>query len=258
MMSGIEIITPNWPAPANIRAFSTTRKGGLSEAEYQSLNLGTHVGDRLSTVNSNRQQLQRHVGLTTNPYWLDQTHSSEVLNIDGCVDSLCFDETNTDTLIADASITSHVNRACVVMTADCLPVLLCSKDGGQVAAVHAGWRGMADGIIENAIHLFNSSASDILAWCGPCIGPSAFEVGLEVQQSLGGPVSAYLPHSDTNKVYVDLQQLAKHRLNELGVFNCYFSERCTYSEPEQFFSYRRDGVTGRMASFVWIDSINTQ
>jgi len=143
------------------------------------------------------------------------------------------------------------------MTADCLPVLLCTKDGSQVAAVHAGWRGLADGIIEKTVALFDSKVSDLLAWCGPCIGPNAFEVGLEVQQSLGGPSSAYTPHADNTKVYAHLHRLAEHRLNEVGLSDCYFSERCTYSEPDQFFSYRRDGVTGRMASLIWLDQTVT-
>ena len=240
-----DLIEPNWPAPLGVRAVSTTRSGGVSLEPFATLNLGEHVGDDANKVAENRRLLARELGLSKEPIWLNQTHSTAVLKVK--TNRVCAP------LNADGAITAQHGLACVVMTADCLPVLLTNQAGTQVAAVHAGWRGLAEGIIEIAIAEFACPASDILAWLGPCIGLDAFEVGLEVSQQLGGPVTAYKPHLDPNKIYADVRVLARHRLTQLGVDQVYQSNHCTYSEPQRFFSYRRDGQTGRMASLIWIE-----
>ncbi|OAN17508.1 hypothetical protein A3K86_08050 [Photobacterium jeanii] len=239
-------IIPDWPAPANVKAISTTRLGGQSLSPYRGFNLGLHVGDEAERVQGHRDQLQQMLSLPVAPAWLNQTHSTTVLNLRAPL------QTVPD---ADGSYTQVRGLACSVMTADCLPVLLCDKAGTQVAAVHAGWRGLVDGIVEQAIAQFNVPPEDILAWLGPAIGPSEFEVGGEVRQQfmmvLPQAESAFVPRGE--KWLADIYELARQRLRHSGISDIFGGQHCTVTEGDTFFSYRRDGVTGRQASLIWLE-----
>ncbi|MGF1684639.1 peptidoglycan editing factor PgeF [Photobacterium minamisatsumaniensis] len=244
------MILPDWPAPANVKAVTTTRVGGVSVAPYQGFNLGAHVGDDSTAVQANRDSLQSQLGLQHPLAWLNQTHSTEVIELVhplNCVPD------------ADGSYTQQSNLACTVMTADCLPVILCDKAGTQVAAVHAGWRGLADGILEATVARFSCEKSDILAWMGPAIGADAFEVGGEVRKQFMA-FDAIAQHAFTastkdtdDKWFASLYMLATQRLNNVGVTAVFGGDYCTYRDAKQFYSYRRDGVTGRQATLVWLD-----
>lgn len=239
-------IIPNWPAPARVKAFSSTRVGGFSLGPYQGLNLGMHVGDDAVTVVRNRNALVQENGMPSLPVWLNQTHSNVV--------AVC--EKPTSAVIdADGVMTSTPQVVCSVMTADCLPVLITNTLGTQVAAVHAGWRGLASGIIENALE---KMSGDPLIWLGPAIGPQAFEVGEDVLSAFVSMHSAteraFVPRKGvTGKWFADMDLITRIRLNELGVTQVYSSNLCTFNDSERFYSYRRDGITGRQASFIWID-----
>ncbi len=243
---GVGWIAPDWPAPSNVHAGCTTRQGGISDVPYDSLNLGDHVGDVLGAVTKNRALLKQHRKLPSDPVWLKQVHGSHVVDA-GCVQGIPE---------ADASFTNHSGVVCAVMTADCLSVLLCDKGGSVVAAVHAGWRGLADGVIEAAVLHMGVSASKLMAWLGPAIGPTVFEVGEEVRERFvsadQNAVEAFKP-SRQGHWLADLSQLARQRLVELGVRDVYGGHWCTYSDNARFYSYRRDGVTGRMASLIWLE-----
>ena len=239
-------IVPDWPVPSWIKAGSTTRTGGVSLPPYNSLNLGDHVGDELELVKHNRSLLKETRKLPAEPVWLQQVHGIEVV-----------DATFAKGVpIADASYTSKQEVVCVVMTADCLPVLLADEEGRHIAAIHAGWRGLADGVIEATVKQMGSSASKLMAWLGPAIGPKAFEVGGEVREIFlsqdSVAKSAFIPSSN-DRWLADLYTLAHQRLRALGLEKVYGGHWCTFSEKERFYSYRRDGVTGRMATFIWIE-----
>ena len=243
MTQSLDFIQPNWPAPQNVKCLSTTRTGGVSVAPYTSLNLGVHVGDDLDHVQVNRQRLGQD--LPSQPLWLNQVHGTYVAqasNYRGVCD-------------ADASVADAVNQVCTVMTADCLPVLLCNTQGTQVAAAHAGWRGLLDGVLENTINELEQ-ADQVMVWLGPAIGPEAFEVGQEVKDAFTAknPASAacFKPSNNANKWLADLYSLARLRLKGAGVKQVYGGEFCTFTDESRFFSYRRDGVTGRMASCIWL------
>ncbi|WP_392565645.1 peptidoglycan editing factor PgeF [Utexia brackfieldae] len=245
----MKFIYPDWPAPIQIGALSTMRTGGVSISPYASLNLGSHVGDALVAVMQNRRLLSEYGQLSAEPVWLDQIHSTTVLNLD--------DFTQTDLIKADASYTAQTTFACTVMTADCLPVLFCSLDGDEVAAAHAGWRGLCHGVLENTLQQFRCSPDKIMAWLGPAIGPDQFEVGAEVKQQFEKvdkhAASAFcLSNQESQKYLADIYLLARQRLNTFGVSRIYGGQHCTVSEPETFFSYRREQITGRMASMIWI------
>lgn len=235
-------ITPNWPAPLNVHAIQTTRIGGVSQAPYDSLNLGDHVSDNPQHVARNRQMLSQYV--PTEPVWLNQVHGVTVID---AATSRCIEN-------ADASCTQIPNVVCVTMTADCLPVLLCDKAGTVVAAVHAGWRSLCDGVIENAVKAMGVPANELMAWLGPAIGPDAFEVGDDVRLQFiekdQQAIVAFKPIGD--KWRGDLYTIAKQRLQSLGLDDIYGDVLCTYSNPDQFFSFRRDGDTGRMATLIWL------
>ncbi len=241
-------IEPQWPAPANIRAYMTTRIGGVSQPPFSSLNLGDHVGDDSSAVSHNRALLQEALSLPSEPYWLKQTHSHNVVTIDAT-------STRHE---GDASYTSELNRVCAVLTADCLPLLITNRAGDEVAAVHAGWRGLVDGVVESAIARFNTTPSDLLVWMGAAIGANAFEVGEEVYTSFvklhSQTRDAFTPsRQNADKWFADIYQLARIRLESIGVESIYGGDLCTYSDDQRFYSYRRDGICGRMASLIWID-----
>ncbi len=234
-------IIPDWPAPAQVKALQTTRQGGVSGAPYNSLNLGGHVGDAPLAVARNRMLLN-HL-LPSEPVWLEQAHGTLVANADA---ASCLPQ-------ADACIARHRAAVCVVMTADCLPVLLCDKQGSVVGAAHAGWKGLAAGVIEATVQAMNAAPQDLMAWLGPAISQDAFEVGDEVRDIFvkydSQAASAFIP-GQSGKYFADIYALARLRLNALGITQIYGGDCCTYRESEKFFSYRRDGVTGRMGTFI--------
>ena len=237
-------LIPEWPAPAHVHALQTTRHGGVSGVPYDSLNLGDHVGDDRLAVAQNRQLLAEL--LPAEPLWLRQVHGTEVVNADaaGCLPE------------ADACIARRSGAVCVVMTADCLPVLLCDVKGTVVGAAHAGWRGLCHGVIERTVQAMKVPAEELLAWLGPAIGPAAFEVGAEVRGAFIAvqpqAAEAFVPVAE-GKYLADIFLLARQRLQALGVSKIYGGESCTHTDRERFFSYRRDGATGRMGTFIWLE-----
>lgn len=241
----MSVIIPNWPAPNNVKAFCSTRDGGFSLPPYDGLNVGMHVGDDPATVAKNRDWLQQYCQMPSAPIWLNQTHSTRVIAVNQPCD---------DVLDADGIVTSTPHVVCSAMTADCLPVLITNTQGSQVAAVHAGWRGLAGGIVEQALDKFSD---DVVVWLGPAIGPEVFEVGDEVRQAFcdydSDAQRAFLATSNDGKWLADIAQLARLRLAKIGVEQVVNSHLCTYQHDQQFYSYRRDGVTGRQACFIWIE-----
>lgn len=238
-------LTPDWPAASHINAVTTTRQGGVSQAPFDSMNLGDHVGDDRHAVQQNRQLLVDHLALPESPIWLNQIHSNVVSHLDN----------EHYPLDADASVTHQRGQSCVVMTADCLPVLFCDKEGTVVAASHAGWRGLHAGILEKTVAAMNAEPEDILAWLGPAIGPTAFEVGGEVRQAFMN-VQIQAEHAFQKKAdgkwLADIYLLAKQRLNAVGVQQVFGGGACTYSDTQRFYSYRKTPKTGRMASLIWM------
>ena len=238
-------IVPDWPVPAQVRAVTTTRHGGVSRGPYASMNPADHVGDEPAAVQSNRQQLQQTLGLPGQPLWLQQVHGTAVVNAAGAGQSPR----------ADGIYSQQPGYVCAVMTADCLPLLLSDADGQCVAAVHAGWRGLAAGVIEQAVTAMGQPGESLLAWLGPAIGPQAFEVGKDVYDSFVRSNSenaiAFTEHGD--RWLADLYQLARLSLSRAGIEQVTGGQYCTHSESDRFFSYRRDGVTGRMASIIWFE-----
>lgn len=240
------LLIPEWPAPASIRALMTTRHGGISKPPYDSLNLAEHVGDDPQSVRENRRLLASAAYLPSMPLWLDQLHGTQVVD---CATAIGSNR-------ADAVTTDRPQQVCVVMTADCLPVLLCNQAGTRVAAVHAGWRGLAAGVIEAALSHFDEPADHVLAWLGPAIGPEAFEVGSDVRErflqddlcAAGAFVAGRPGHW-----MADIYHLARIRLERAGVGFIGGGNYCTVADNTRFFSYRRDGVTGRMASLIWME-----
>ncbi|HLP97832.1 MAG TPA: peptidoglycan editing factor PgeF [Sideroxyarcus sp.] len=238
------LIIPDWPAPANVKALQTTRQGGVSVPPYDSFNLGLHVGDDPLRVNRNRQLLEPL--LPSEPVWLEQVHGTVVANADAA----------DCRVTGDACIARHRGSVCVVMTADCLPVLLCDEDGTVVGAAHAGWKGLAAGVIEATVKAMEVAPHKLMAWFGPAIGAHAFEVGEEVRAAFvaydAQAAGAFVPHGPAGKYHADIFMLARQRLNALGITRIHGGNYCTYHQKDRFFSYRRDGVTGRMGTFVWL------
>lgn len=239
-------LIPDWPAPPGVRALQTTRLGGVSAAPYASFNLGTHVGDDARAVAENRARLREH--LPKEPHWLTQVHGTHVANLD--------EESETT---ADAAVSRLPHRVCAIMTADCLPVLFCEASGAVVAAAHAGWRGLLAGVLENTVAAMRVPPETILAWLGPAIGPQAFEVGEEVRAAFlrhdPAAASAFVPHC-AQKYLADLGALACKRLHAVGVTAIFGGGMCTHTEHTRFFSFRRDGCTGRMSSLIWHEGVS--
>lgn len=239
-------IVPDWPAPAHVKALQTTRSGGVSGAPYASLNLGSHVGDAPRAVAYNRQLLSAL--MPSEPVWLEQVHGVAVANADaaGCLPQ------------ADAAVAHRKASVCVVMTADCLPVLLCDDKGTVVGAAHAGWRGLCAGVIEQTVRAMDVPPSSLLAWLGPAISQDAFEVGAEVRSAFmqhdASADRAFAPAPE-NKFMADIYLLARLRLQALGITRIYGGDLCTYRDAGRFFSYRREGQTGRMGTFIWLESV---
>lgn len=244
-------LKPEWPAPANVRAATTLRTGGHSQHSFASLNLAQHVGDDPRRVAENRQMIKSWLNLPNDPFWLNQIHSSRV--VQATVDNLMSS--------ADASFTSEAGIVCAVMTADCLPLLLCSKNGTQVAAIHAGWKGLAAGIISNTLNAMQTERKslqtaypDFLAWMGPAIGPCCFQVGDDLRLTFLRKSSEYacaFRQQDAQHWLADIYQLAKIELATLGIDRIYGGDFCTMTDGQRFYSYRRDGQTGRMATLIW-------
>ena len=254
----LDWITPDWPAPANVKALVTTRSGGVSLSPWDSMNLATHVGDSPESVQTNRNRLQQQLGLhyaaTSQVQWLNQIHGTEVIK------APAVDLPGSIPADADAIFTRQPGLPIAVLTADCLPVFFCDQQGTQVAAAHAGWRGLSAGILEKTVASFSCQPADLLAWFGPAIGPDRFEVGEEVRRQLieqAGPAVDCEPffNSVNHKPgywLADLYGIARAKLNAVGVINITGGQFCTVEQPLQFFSYRRDGQTGRMASVIYM------
>lgn len=238
------LLVPDWPAPARVRSLQTLRGAGCSLAPWDSFNLGDHVGDDPAHVAANRAALREH--LPAEPAWLKQVHGIATVN----------PKKSPKLKEADAAFTRDSGAVCAVMTADCLPVLFCDRAGTVVAAAHAGWRGLAAGVLEETMAQMAVPAGELLAWLGPAIGPSAFEVGDEVCAQFvahdAQAAQAFVAHGP-EKWLADIYLLARQRLNAAGLSSISGGDRCTFSEAADFFSYRRDGVTGRMASLIWLD-----
>jgi YfiH family protein len=242
----IDVIQPNWPAPPQVKAFTTTRMGGFSLAPFDTFNLATHVGDNKADVIQNRNVLQRKKNLPHAPLWLEQNHTITVVSADLPYDAYP---------VADASYSFLPERVCAVLTADCLPLLICDSQGTQVAAVHAGWRGLAQGIVPATVEKLRADPKNLLVWLGPAIGPEAFEVKDDVRDMFLHAKSGKAEHfKETSQgVYLaDMYAMARFQLNNCGVEQVFGGDFCTYNDPERFFSYRRNNTTGRMASVIWL------
>jgi YfiH family protein len=240
-------ILPDWPVPPEVRALSTQRRGGVSAAPYESLNLGAHVGDDAEAVGENRRRLGAAARLPAAPVWLSQEHGAHVLDLDGTHDAPA---------VADASFTHRPGRVCAILTADCLPVLLASDSGAGVAAAHAGWRGLAAGVIEATVRALALAPESLVAWLGPAIGPAHFEIGAEVRDVLlraDPQAEAAFERNPRGRYMADLAALARSRLERLGIPRIYGGDACTYAAPEDYFSHRRDGQTGRQATLIWLE-----
>jgi YfiH family protein len=241
-------LVPDWPVPVSVRALTTTRRGGISAGPYRSLNLAAHVGDSEAAVDENRRRLMRAAALPAAPVWLDQVHGITVVDAGSTAAAAT----------ADAGFAATDNVVCAVLTADCLPVLLYDRRQQRVAAIHAGWRGLAAGVIAATIRRMDSHGEDLLAWLGPAIGPQQFEVGGEVRaQFLAHDAcseAAFQPSANAGRWYADIYQLARWRLNEVAVSSVHGGGLCTVSDPQRFYSFRRDGVTGRMATLIWMSA----
>lgn len=264
MTFSASLFRPQWPAPENIKAYSTLRYPGNSRGVYEQFNLALHVGDDQQDVLVNRQNLMHHANLPSSPGWLNQTHSNIAL-----LAETISSETAPN---ADASYTRKHNEVCVVMTADCLPILITNKAGTEVAAIHAGWQGLAAGVLENTLSALHSEPSSLMVWVGPSVSRLNYEVGEDfyatfakthTQKELNAAFAKIIAKDlvgangvRPRKWLADVPLLAVQRLIRLGVNvrDIYLSNECTYANPDRYFSYRRDGVTGRMASLIWVSS----
>lgn len=249
-MSELPLLRPDWLAPANVHAVVTSRLGGVSLAPWDSLNLGQHVGDDPAHVRQNRERLLgalQTIAPAQSPQWLNQVHGIRVVE--------ATEESRAGAPDADAVFTTRSQLPCVVMTADCLPVFFCDRAGTRVAVAHAGWRGLCDGVLESTLKCFPDPAQ-VLAWMGPAIGPAAFEVGEEVRQAFllqdAGADAHFRPSPNAGRWLADIYGLARRRLAAAGVAAIGGGDLCTVSDSTRFYSYRRDGQTGRMASVIWL------
>lgn len=237
---------PDWAAPENVRALSTLRGGGVSGGAYRSFNLAEHVGDEPRCVAENRARLQSALALPAEPLWMRQIHGTGV--VDAAAASVGIE--------ADGAHTDRTHVVCAVLSADCLPIFLCNRQGSEVGLLHAGWRGLLAGIVEAGLHAFRSPAQELIACLGPAIGPRAYEVGEDVRAAFVGAApqaaEAFAAAGRAGKWYLDLYRVARQRLAAQGVRAIYGGEYCTATQADRFFSYRRDGATGRMASLIWL------
>ena len=238
-------ITANWPAPSWVKAGISTRYGGSSNPPFDKLNLALHVGDEANKVVGNRTYLNDLLKLPADPVWLNQTHGTRIINTNKI-------ENNQ----ADGSFTENSGVVCAVLTADCVPLLLCNSSGGKVAAIHVGWRGMSSGIISSAIEIFRNDREDMFVWIGPHISENNYEVGYDVYSSCtkkDNELEKAFTKNQNGRWYANLELMIRHELMKNGIYNIYISEYCTFKHSQYFYSYRRNNVTGRMASMIWID-----
>jgi polyphenol oxidase len=274
MTSELDLIEPDWPAPARVRSAFTLRTGGVSGAPYDSLNVGAHVGDVSTAVEENRRRVRERLRLPGEPVWLQQVHGVEVADLDvrapapvGRLDAgaeLRMSAGRAEAAApaasgpssADAAITRTPGRVCVIQVADCMPVLFAARDGSAVGAAHAGWRGLAGGVLEETVRHLGVPAAQLVAWLGPTIGQQHFEVGDEVRAAFisHDPDAASAFESNARgRWQCDLYSLARRRLAALGVRSISGGGWCTYADAARFFSYRRDGQCGRMAALIWME-----
>jgi hypothetical protein len=243
-MPAPEFLRPDWKLPANIRAVMTTRSGGESRGAYESFNLATHVGDDAATVAANRRRLREMLDLPAEPAWLEQVHGSAVAVLP-----------DIDAGPADSAVTFTPGQVCAVLVADCLPVFLAGRAGDRVGVAHAGWRGLAAGVVEATVAALDCDPGSLVAWLGPSIGRDAFEVGGEVRETFlvrdPGAAGAFRV-GRAGRFLADLPALARRRLAALGIRDVRGGGHCTHADPARFYSYRRDGVTGRMAALAWL------
>lgn len=243
-MAAPAFLRPEWPAPARVRAAMSTRAGGVSQGAYATFNLATHVGDDAAAVAENRRRLRASLALPSEPAWLEQVHGDRVAVLPGSASGP-----------ADAAVTFAPGPVCVVLVADCLPVFLASREGDRVGIAHAGWRGLAAGVVEATVAALDCDPGRLVAWLGPAIGPRAFEVGGEVRDAFlardAGAAAAFAPGRE-GRFFADLPALARRRLAAAGVVAVTGGGLCTHSDPARFYSYRRDGATGRLAALAWL------
>jgi len=250
--AAIRVLTPRWPAPPNVQAAFTLRGGGVSTPPFDALNVAAHVGDEVQAVMENRRLIRGALPLPTEPTWMEQVHGVEVLDLD--VTRTHTDAASADIPRADAAVTRSAGRVCVVQVADCLPVLFAARDGSAVAAAHAGWRGLAAGVLEATVARLSVDPARLLAWVGPGIGVAHFEVGEEVRNAFlahDGAAAGAFRGNARGRWQCDLVALARARLVALGITALFGGEWCTYADAAHFFSYRRDGRCGRMAALIW-------
>ena len=252
-MSGPDLILPEWPAPPGVRAAFTLRSGGVSRPPCDTFNIAAHVGDDPRAVAENRAALRARLELPAEPAWLEQVHGDHVVDLDRqtALDSQAPRDSSGR---ADAAVTRAAGRVCVIQVADCMPVLFAAADGSAIGAAHAGWRGLAGGVLEATVRALNTPPAQLLAWLGPAIGQAHFEVGEEVRAAFlaadAGAAAAFTAN-ERGRWQCDLYALAKRRLAALGVPLAYGGGWSTYADPARFFSYRRDGRCGRMAALIW-------
>ena len=233
----------NWSAPSTVQALTTTKLGGYSLSPYDSNNLGLHVGDNEQHVQANRAELRNALQLPAEPIWLEQTHSNHCVVVE-----------NDTNRIADAAVTRSNKFPLAIMTADCLPIVLCNHEGTEIAAIHAGWRGLVNGIVENTLAKMHSSPQTLMAWVGPAICQTCYKVGPEMREAY---INRY-PYTETTFQYqgehchANLPKMAELILNAQGVNEVHQSKACTYELKNQFYSYRRESQTGRMATVIWL------
>lgn len=246
MNSQATFFEPDWPVPARVRAAQSLRAGGVSRGSFAALNVGAHVGDDPEAVRQNRARLRRALDLPAEPLWLEQVHGAAVIDAD-----------DDSTRRGDAVITRRPGVVCAIQSADCLPVLLANATGTEIAAAHAGWRGLCDGVLEATIRAMRTRAGDLIAWLGPAIGQESFEVGDDVRAAFiarnADAAAAFIPNA-RERWQADLYRLARQRLLALGVERIHGGGYCTYRDEARFFSHRRDNRSGRMATLLWLES----
>ena len=256
-----QFLVPDWPVAARVRAAVTLRTGGVSHGPYASLNLAAHVGDRPADVAENRRRAHAALSLPAEPLWLTQVHGTRVIDADTSEIAAAAQDPAAQEVAfrppqADAAVTRQTGRVLAVMVADCLPVLLARADGAAIAVAHAGWRGLAAGVLEAAVSALGTAPEALRAWLGPAIGPAHFEVGAEVRSAFcdhdAGALAAFAPN-ERGRWQCDLPALARRRLAALGLTSVHGDSPCTFSHPERFYSYRREQVTGRFAALLWMD-----
>lgn len=250
-MSRIEFIDPKWSAPSVVRAAFTLRGGGASVGPFESLNLAVHVGDEPAAVAENRRRLRSALSLPSEPVWLEQVHGTGVANLEQL--------SSSEPICADAAVTHTFDHVCAIQVADCLPVLFAARNGAAVGAAHAGWRGLASGVLEATVQAMEIEPSELVAWLGPAIGPAHFEVGPEVRAAFmdhDPQAAAAFSINFRGRWQCDLYALARLRLAALGVHSITGGEWCTYADSKRFFSFRRDGRCGRMTALIWMRNLS--